>query len=300
MRGEYSAIIHCIMNNNILETLPEPFRQDQFSLFQKGIFDDPSIDVYINNEKSFAYLSPLSITNYDNYSPRAERLNLREYKSKLKVWEKRFNKISKFLNGRKTLLEIGAGDGSFLRLIKEKHPAMKLNSIDKDKNTAGDRKRYSSVDYNDLKEAIAEKRVYDVICFFHTMEHIVNPGNFLSGAAELMSDDSLLIIEVPSLLDPLLTLYNCLAYKKFYFQRQHPYVYSAVSLKRLLEFYGFKTREIINYQRYGLENHLNWLTNQTPGGNETYQLLFSQLEASYLNIIEKNKMTDTVFWIGGK
>ncbi len=132
----------------------------------------------------------------------------------------------------------------------------------------------------------------------HPEEHIQTPLEFLATIKKLMSDHAALIIEVPSLLDPLLSLYDSKAYSEFYFNSQHPYVYSPSSLQHLTEYGGFQTAEMINFQRYGLENHLNWLNHGRPGGNELFRELFSDLESDYIAALEKFGKTDTVMWIG--
>jgi hypothetical protein len=96
----------------------------------------------------------------------------------------------------------------------------------------------------------------------------------------------------------LLSLYNNQAFSHFYFQSQHPYLYSPSSLRRLLEHNGYQTVELINYQRYGLENHLTWLSQGSPGGNEVFRKQFSDLEAPYIAALEQYGKTDTVIWVG--
>jgi hypothetical protein len=104
----------------------------------------------------------------------------------------------------------------------------------------------------------------------------------------------ILLIEVPCLNDPLLSVYSSDAYQSFYFQRQHPFVYSAASLERVLRFNGFEVERFIPVQRYGLENHLQWLAAERPGGNTQYLKLFSQLEDEYRTSLECVGLTDTV------
>ena len=65
-----------------------------------------------------------------------------------------------------------------------------------------------------------------------------------------------------------------------------------------MEHNGFQTAELINYQRYGLENHLNWLSQGRPGGNDVFQELFSELEVAYIETLERHGKTDTVIWVG--
>ena len=134
---------------------------------------------------------------------------------------------------------------------------------------------------------------------FHVLEHIIDPSAYLSTISQsLIKNDSLVIIEVPSLFDPLLSIYECESYKKFYFQSQHPYIYSNTSIVRLMERNGFVTKKVINYQRYGIENHLNWLANNSPGGSELFRNIFNKTNKSYITELEDFGKTDTVIWIG--
>ncbi|MEF9438498.1 MAG: class I SAM-dependent methyltransferase, partial [Candidatus Mariimomonas ferrooxydans] len=265
------------MFKNIPEKLHEPFISDKFEILQKGVSDNPEVDVYINSQKDFAFLYPQPVLDYTDYLPRVKKLNLENYKKINSVYEDRFNKISPFLkNNISSLIEIGAAAGSFLEIVKRENPDIKLAAVEPDTNTASLREEFVGAEsYASLDEICSSNRKYDVICFFHVLEHIVDPSSFLLKLRQLMHSDTLIIIEVPSLFDPLLSLYNCESYKRFYFQAQHPYVYSRPSITRLMKYNDFKAVEIIDFQRYGLENHLNWLINDVPGGNDLLREIFS-------------------------
>ena len=283
-----------------VKNLTEPFREDNFDIFRRGISDNPSIDVYLNEQKDFAFLYPVPSMDYNYYIPRAIKLGLIAYKKNLHI-EKRFDKIVHFLqNDRHSLLEIGAGDGTFLKTVKKYKPHMHLMAVDKDRNTLQSRVENSDENHESLEQLIRKNLHYDIICLFHVLEHILTPLDFLAKIHELMSRNSLLIIEVPSIHDPLLSLYNNEAFSNFYFSSQHPYVYSPSSLERLTKHGRFQTSEIINFQRYGLENHLNWLSRATPGGNKKYQEIFGGLDIEYIAALEQCGKTDTVLWIGKK
>jgi hypothetical protein len=58
------------------------------------------------------------------------------------------------------------------------------------------------------------------------------------------------------------------------------------------------TKEVINYQRYGIENHLNWFANNAPGGNQLFRNIFSETNKSYISELEDFGKTDTVIWVG--
>lgn len=281
--------------------IPEPFRSEKFVLFKKGITDNPSIDVYINEQEDFGFLYPAPQTDYSSYVPRVQKYGLTTYKSSLNLMARRLNKIEHLLgDGSYSLLEIGAGDGSFLQAVRQHKPKLQLTAVDKDQNTLHLRTDRSDKNYDSIEELFRSRKNYDFICLFHVLEHITYPSALLKKIREIMTVDSFLIIEVPSLFDPLISLYRSEVYSSFYFQSQHPYVYSQSSLQRLLEYNDFQTAELINHQRYGLENHLNWLFQGQPGGNELFQELFKGIEGDYIEALEYHGKTDTAIWVGKK
>jgi len=279
--------------------IPEPFDAETFEIFKKGVSDNPSTDVYINESRDFLFLHPTPQTDYDNYMPRAEKYGLADYKNRLRVIHRRITKIEHLLDDRPhSLLEIGAGGGSFLQAIKKRYPNIHLTALDKDQNTQHHRAMNSDEHYSDVRELLETSKFYNFVCLFHSLEHIVSPSDFLAEIRRLMLATSFLIIEAPSFSDPLLSLYNNQAFSHFYFQSQHPYLYSPSSLRRLLEHNAYQTVELINYQRYGLENHLTWLSQGSPGGNEVFRKQFRDLEAPYIAALEHYGKTDTVIWVG--
>ena len=273
---------------------------EQVELLQEGVYDDPQINVYINKQKDFAFLYPRPVVDYKEYLPRVKKLNLQKYKKQRSVYMERYLKIRSFINNISNLLEIGAGDGSFLRIINENHPAVALSSVETDISTLSQREQIENLkNYESLEDICKYDNKYDAICLFHVLEHIIDPSAYLSKIGQsLIKNDSLVIVEVPSLFDPLLSVYGCETYKKFYFQSQHPYIYSNTSIVRLMERNGFVTKEVINYQRYGIENHLNWLTNNSPRGSELFRNIFNKTNKSYITELEDSGKTDTVIWIG--
>jgi len=280
--------------------IPEPFNTDQVELFQEGIYGNPQIDVYINTQRDFAFLYPRPVVDYNEYLPRVKKLNLVKYKKQRSVYVERYLKIRSFISNISNLLEIGAGDGSFLRVIKENHPTVDLSVVETDISTLSQREEIENLkNYESLEEICKYNNKYDAICLFHVLEHIIDPSAYLSIIGQLLiKNDSLVIVEVPSLFDPLLSIYGCESYKKFYFQSQHPYIYSNTSIVRFMESNGFVTKEVINYQRYGIENHLNWLANNAPGGNQLFRNIFNKTNKSYISELEDFGKTDTVIWVG--
>lgn len=280
------------------ENLPAPLDEDTYRCLKVGISDDPNTSVWINQGEDFAFLHPKPVINYDTYQSRVHLLGLQTYKKSSEVLEKRLAKISATLATVHSLVEIGAADGAFLTLAHERFPSLDCYAVEPDQNTRPARDALPWLhQLPSLEAAIAVGVKADLIAMFHVFEHLDRPDNLLEDARRILTPEGLLVIEVPSLSDPLLTLYKCSAYEEFYFQRQHPYVYSAPSLARVLATSGFSIERIIPHQRYGLENHLQWLSAGKPGGNEGFRALFTSIDDAYRRRLQDTGATDTIIAI---
>ena len=279
---------------------PVPFNEDSFKLFQQGVYDNDQITVWINEQHDFAYLDPQPTLDYEHYVPRYTKLKQQAYRRARTVERSRFNKIASWFRsdvGR--VLEIGAGDGTFLKILEQECPNIQLACVEPDQSTISSRSQVKGLtDFRSFQEAAASGTLFDVICLFHVLEHVIDPGSFLNNLRQLTRPGGTAIIEVPSLFDPLLQVYECQSYKQFYFQCQHPYVYSNDSLPRLMTHHGFVTDQAIAYQRYGIDNHLHWLTKHEPGGNTALSDLFAKTTKPYLDDLEASGKTDTIIWVG--
>ena len=273
--------------------LPAPFDGEEYHRLRIGIHDDPDVAVYINEKGDFAHLSPLVATDYRHYESRVKRFNLGDYKQENRVFHFRYEKLASLIQGACSFIEVGAGDCGFLAHVREHHPALDYACIEPDENTRDERNAYSWLRQFESPELASSER-FDLVGLFHVLEHVLEPASLLNGCADLLSKTGRLIIEVPSLNDPLLRLYGLESYEEFFFQRQHPFYYSASSLERLLGFHGLKVECMIFHQRYGIENHLNWLVSGKPGGSPLFRSLFVEADRPYREGLEASGHSDSV------
>jgi SAM-dependent methyltransferase len=284
-----------------VQSLPMPFCDEKFHEHQRGVYGDSEISVYLNALGDFAFLYPQSDLDYSRYEPRVKRLGLEDYRKRNQVAERRFEKIEHYFGGPLEVLEIGSYDGAFVKLAKEWNPLLDLGSLETDDTTKPDRDKLVWLkQYSEFRELFEGGLVFDLVCFFHVLEHIIDPATFLNSCSRILRECGKIIVEVPSLDDPLLKLYACKDYERFFFQSQHPYVYSKESLRRLLKAHGFDVQCCIPHQRYGLENHLTWLTKGEPGGDETLRTIFSSIDAEYRRQLETSGQTDAVIVVAEK
>ncbi len=281
-----------------IEKLPLPFKQESFSLLFTGIYDSKDISVYVNDSKDFAFLFPIPFVDYTTYVPRVQRLGLTKFKRTTNLVQHRFEKIKNYFFPDQRVLEIGSGAGDFLWHLSQLFPTTEIASLEVDQNTKTAREKLPKLQaFFAFQEIHDNKETFDIICMFHVLEHIIHPEEFLHNCLKALSPNGKIIIEVPSLHDPLLTLYESQAYRKFYFQCQHPFVYSPESLGRLLKHQGFTLDQVVAHQRYGLENHLHWLVHEKPGRHEIFLDIFKEIEGDYIRALEQSGHTDSIIII---
>ena len=147
--------------------------------------------------------------------------------------------------------------------------------------------------FKDLSE-INDK--FDFITFFNSVDHLEFPDLILKKAKKLLNKNGRLIIEVPNS-NNLLYLLNIKEYKDLSFCKKHLIIFSDKVLKKLLIYSGFKIEKLFYYQRYNLDNHLNWIINKRPNGhNELKNYSNKKSKMEYERLLIK-KFTDTIILI---
>ncbi|MFZ5953318.1 MAG: class I SAM-dependent methyltransferase [Candidatus Rifleibacteriota bacterium] len=278
-------------------------RSIRTKLFHNRVWSMENASVYQCEECRLTFLFPVMTEEeekifYQNYNAHAERRGVVTHPNPEELHQKskpvaieRFDQIKHFFENISSVLEIGPSTGAFLELLSNK----KRFAVELTKDNRRFCSRFCEKTFEDISNVDGSMK-FDLICMFHVFEHIRNPFDFLGKLKKHMNQNSRIIVEVPNIEDPLISLYNCQAYKDFYFQPMHPFVYNLDSLSFVFKNCGFRKEEAIFYQRYGLDNHLAWLAKGRPGGDPLYHRLFANDEI-YKNVLKKNEKTDTLFFI---
>ena len=99
-------------------------------------------------------------------------------------------------NGR--LLDIGCGNGSFLRAFHQHQPWWTMSGSEINDH---DRGIIESISGFDTLWCCSPKEIsgkYDLISMIHVLEHIISPISFLTDVKNRLSDDGLILIETPN------------------------------------------------------------------------------------------------------
>ena len=141
-----------------------------------------------------------------------------------------------------SILEIGSNDGSLIRNFSKK----KVICVEPCKNLAKITKRMGYKTYSCFwnmklaKKIKSKTKKVELIYSANTLSHISNLNSVFRSIAYILSDDGILIIEEPSLLECL----QKISYDQFY--NEHIYVFSLLSINNLIKKYRL---EIFNIEK---------------------------------------------------
>ena len=146
--------------------------------------------------------------------------------------------IEKLSLGRKDILDIGAGTGSFL--LKMKKQGWQVSGIEpnlKAKTIASNKGIHV---YSQLKELEGKK--FSVITLWHVLEHIPDPEEAVAKIAALMDQNGIVVVAVPNF-----NSFDAHHYKEFWAAFDVPRHLSHFSKKAIAAIfgtYGFKIKVI--------------------------------------------------------
>ncbi len=146
-----------------------------------------------------------------------------------------------------SILEIGSNDGTLVRNFNKK----KVICVEPCKNLAIITKRMGYKTYASFWNMKLAKKIksktekVELIYSANTLSHISNLNSVFSSIAYILSDDGILIIEEPSLLECL----QKISYDQFY--NEHIYVFSLLSINNLIKKYRLEVFNIEKLNTHG-------------------------------------------------
>jgi 2-polyprenyl-3-methyl-5-hydroxy-6-metoxy-1,4-benzoquinol methylase len=214
-------------------------------------------------------------------------------KSNEKQLRRRLRFFEEFIAAGKRVLEIGCSSGFMLLPLKE--AGLEVVGVEPSDNFTDFLKRHGISVYRSLEDIDeSQKNKFDLVMHFFVLEHVRKPIDFLKSALEFVAPGGVMIFEVPSRSDPLITVYNIPAFQKFYWSAAHHFYYNRRSLVYILRNVSSKY-EILLEQRYDLSNHITWAMEGKPGGQGRYSSCFtSELEKAYLDSMVSTGYCDTL------
>ena len=141
------------------------------------------------------------ISNY--YSQPGKYVNwLADEKEREDLWERRLQKMSPLIRGG-VLLDVGAGIGQFLNVAKERFSEVAGTEVSSEAVKLA-RERYGlDITLGTLETANFPANNFDVITFFHVLEHLPSPKQAVQTSSTLLKQGGYLVVAVPNDLESL-------------------------------------------------------------------------------------------------
>ena len=208
--------------------------------------------------------------------------------------QRRFEQLKSFA-ANKRVLDFGCGAGGFLLRIKSF--ASDAVGVELEDRVRDYYEKSDVVVCASIEDAsrVSAGGLFDLITAFHVVEHLRDPRLVLRKLSTMLKPNGRMVIEVPSADDALLTLYDCEAFQHFTYWSQHLYLFTAATLKSVLQQAGLNVISIQHYQRYPLSNHLHWLSKSAPGGHQCWSFMDNPaLTHAYAEALASAGKTDTL------
>lgn len=221
------------------------------------------------------------------------KTQLGEAKISTVMLEDSARRIEQFRNSiaDRDICDFGAGHGLFLKYARPL--ARSVSGVELNRKQIADLEHESIRVETSIDAFPAES--FDAVTLFHVLEHLHRPIETLSSIKDRMRPGGRLIVEVPHARDFLHQTLGSEAFKSFTFWSEHLILHTRESLRRVIEKAGFQEVAVRGYQRYGLENHLHWLTRQKPGGHQHWAHLSEpDLNRAYGALLQSLDQTDTL------
>ena len=268
-------------------------------LFNQGTRDNSAIKVWKDRETGVVYIDDF-YTGDQTYVNGAFREEKKMASAKTGKYEferdadttRRFDSSLEIIEG-KVVADFGCGRGDFIKLAKSR--CKEIMGIELEKAYIDNLNKNNIYCVDNLSKI--EDKYLDVVCCFHVLEHLPNPLDTLQEMRKKLAVKGKIIIEVPHANDLLLSKLENKKFKEFTLWTQHLILHTKESLRRMLQYCGFKNIMVQGIQRYSLSNHLYWLHKGMPGGHTTAlsSIDTEELNKAYLNSLSSMDATDTLF-----
>lgn len=183
----------------------------------KGLAEAPGEDYYIGNEKQLRY--------------------------RVKLWRRRLKIVKKFCKSGE-LLDVGTGDGLFLKVAKTAN----LNVCGTEISSSAVRVAKNLYDLDihlaEIENANFEENSFDAITIWHVIEHVRNPLEVLKKLYKLSKPGATVFVATPNL-DKYLAriIYRLMRNKPYPFYslkgEQHLFHFTESTLKKIIKKAGF-------------------------------------------------------------
>lgn len=147
---------------------------------------------------------------------------------------------------------------------------------------------------NLIEDLNNSKQKFDIITMFHVLEHLPSQINILKTLKKKLKPHGKIIIEIPHANDVLISKLELQKFFEFTFISEHLILHTATSIKKILNYCGYKNTKIEYFQRHNLNNFIYWAIDGKPGGHNLLNIANHTSRLKFDKYLKKNKITDTI------
>ncbi|MBU3947293.1 MAG: class I SAM-dependent methyltransferase [Proteobacteria bacterium] len=155
----------------------------------------------------------------------------------------RAKRVAKFVRQGGKILDIGCGNGRFLKEMKRQGYSVEGTELTKASALRVSKEADLLIHIGDLLSLELAERSYDAVTFWHVIEHVRNPLEILRKVNILLKDNGILFLSLPNQ-----DSWQAKAFGKYWFHidpPRHLFGFGTISLISLLEKCGFSV-ECVN------------------------------------------------------
>jgi SAM-dependent methyltransferase len=278
-----------IISDKNLEVLSNKVRNKKnIKVFQDKVTKVIFLEKFLTGKNHFAKQDIYKKKGEFNLKINGKIKKLKRLKDDIRR-KKQFNKLTK----NKIICDYGCGDGNFIKKIDN---AKIRYALDINKNNS----TYFKKKITFVKTLSEIKTKLDVVFLFHSLHYIPEQIKILKELNKKMNKKGLIIIEVPNAKDFLLQNDITQEFKKFSFHMENLIWHTQKSLKKFLECAGFKKIKINFFQRHDINNHLNWIINNSNNYNSLKYIKNKKQNYRYQKKLINCGQSDTLIAVAQK
>lgn len=252
------------------------------TLCEGQLYDGPGIDYETEEYRSLV----------DSHSTAAQYYKLHDSEQSERL---SFLDVAGLRGG--TVIDVGAGAGSFLDLVKGFAGTTVAIEPGSFYHEALKEKSHHVFSYG--SEALTHyKEKADLVTCFSVIEHIGDPVSFMNELAALCKPGGTVLLSTPNS-DDWLIEYLPLTYKPFFYRVVHRWYFNATSLKGVAQAAGFTNVGFRYKQRFNLSNAFNWIKDGRPTGQSASFFSYA-FEGLYRHELEAMGKADYIYLIAKK
>jgi 2-polyprenyl-3-methyl-5-hydroxy-6-metoxy-1,4-benzoquinol methylase len=205
--------------------------------------DEPNLKECKDCKIVFAHPFSVNLTaayDEDYYKPWHEK----QFRQRVKMWRRRLKIVRKFYKAGK-LLDVGTGDGLFLKVAKEEN--FNICGTEISPVAVGIAKNLYNLDVHltEIENVDFEENSFDVCTIWHVIEHVKNPIEILKKVYELLKPGAVVFVATPNLNKYVSRMIYRLRHNKpypFYSQKGEPHLlhFTEYTLEKIIKKAGFK------------------------------------------------------------